>query len=346
MPARPFVPVLTASLALVLTASCQKGAGDEAEASVPAAVAAREAPLVEVARISGGAAVSGPRASGLIAWQRESALSFGASGEILTVLVDEGDRVSAGQTLATLRRTTTGADAREADIARRTAEDQLERVRTLHEKGFASQAALDNAKLAAERARQDLVLTAPVSGVILSRSAERGQVVSPGQGVLSLGEAGGGVVVRAHVPAATAASLATAQPAAVEIRGHAPLTGKVSRIAPRSAAAAGVFEVEVALDNASGLRAGEVAEVVFATGESGVAPEIAIPVLALTDARADQGVVFVVGEDGVARRRAVETGGVDDRGVIILKGLAPGDAVITRGATMVRDGDAVRVSTP
>lgn len=347
MPARQFVSrppaaILAASLSIFLVASCQKGAGDVAEASEPAA-AAREAPLVEVMRIGEGGALSGPRASGLVAWARESSLSFGASGEVLAMLVDEGDRVSAGQTLATLRRTTTGADSREADLARRTAEDQLARVQTLFEKGFASQAALDNARLAAERARQNLVLTAPTSGVILSRSGERGQVVSPGQAVLTLGETGGGVIVRAHVSAETAAGLTLGQAAAVGIRGHDQLAGKVSRVAPRSAAAAGVFEVEIALQAPGGLRAGEVAEVVFSASGPASAPEITVPVLALTDARADQGVVFVVGADGIARRRAIETGGVDDRGVIVLEGLSPGDAVITRGATMVRDGDAVRV---
>ena len=72
--------------------------------------------------------------------------------------------------------------------------------------------------------------------------------------------------------------------------------------------------------------------------------EFVIPAIALIDARADQGVVFVIDKDGKARRRAVETGGVSDRGVSILKGLAAGDRVITRGASMVRDGDAVRVA--
>ncbi len=297
--------------------------------------------------MSGAPSVSGRRASGTVAWKREASLSFGAPGEIETVLVDEGDRVAAGQTLATLRRTSTGADDREADLARRTADDQLARTQTLFDKGFASQAALDNAKLAAERTRKGLVLTAPVSGVILSRTVERGQVVSPGQAVLLLGESGGGVIVRAFVSSVEAAALAAGQPASVQIRGRAPIAGRVARIAPRSAGAAGVFEVEIALPSAGTLRSGEVADVVFeAAGGDADASGMIVPVLALMDARADQGVVFVVGADGVARRRAIETGGVDDRGVIVLKGLAPGEAIITRGASMVRDGDTVRIAAP
>ena len=67
-------------------------------------------------------------------------------------------------------------------------------------------------------------------------------------------------------------------------------------------------------------------------------------VVSLIDARADQGVVFVVDAENKARRRAVETGGVSDRGVTILQGLAEGDKVITRGASMVRDGDPVSLA--
>ena len=73
-------------------------------------------------------------------------------------------------------------------------------------------------------------------------------------------------------------------------------------------------------------------------------PQFTVPALSLIDARADQGIVFVVDAAGRARQRAVETGGVSDRGVVILKGLAQGDRVITRGASMVRDGDPVRVA--
>ena len=54
--------------------------------------------------------------------------------------------------------------------------------------------------------------------------------------------------------------------------------------------------------------------------------------------------MFVIDAEGKARRRPVETGGVGDQGVTILKGLEAGVRVITRGASMVRDGDAVRIA--
>ena len=54
--------------------------------------------------------------------------------------------------------------------------------------------------------------------------------------------------------------------------------------------------------------------------------------------------VYVIDDTGAARRRAVETGGVTDEGVLILKGLLAGDRVVTRGAALLREGDPVRLA--
>ena len=132
--------------------------------------------------------------------------------------------------------------------------------------------------------------------------------------------------------------------ATINIRGREPLAGRVARIAEKGTQS-GVFTVEVHVAAPEGLRSGEVAEVVVAGSDATAsAAEYVVPAISLIDARADQGVVFVVGEDGRAKRRGVETGGVSDRGVTILKGLEQGDRVVTRGASMVRDGDLVSVS--
>ena len=90
------------------------------------------------------------------------------------------------------------------------------------------------------------------------------------------------------------------------------------------------------IDEPQGLRSGEVAEVLIrsAVASADLVRSFVVPAIALIDARADQGIVFVVDGEGKARSRAVETGGVTDDGVVILKGIAEGDRVITRGASM------------
>lgn len=336
---------LSASTRLAMAAGCvflvAACSGEAAVATQkPAAAIA-----VEVLNILASGAGGDIRASGLVAYKRETALGFGAPGEIESILADVGDRVAAGQVLATMRRTTTGADASEAALARLTAEQNFERVTRLHAAGAASQAELDNAKLALERARERVSIVAPAGGIVLQRDAEPGQNVAAGQRVLSIGESRTGIIVEASMTASEVSQLRVGDVALVNIRERAALAGRVARIAPKGTQS-GLFTVEVQVDQPAGLRSGEVAEVVIAGRAD--AQEIAtvhvVPAISLIDARADQGVVFVVDAEGKARRRAIETGGVSDRGVTILKGLSDGDRVITRGASMVRDGDAVSVA--
>jgi len=323
-------------VAAFLVVACQ-GEAEVAEQSAAPVIA------VEVLPVSSVGAAGEIRASGLVAYKRETLLSFGTPGEIESLAVDVGDRVAAGQALAMLRRTTTGADAAEAALARQTAQQTFERVSRLFEAGAASQADLDAARLALERARERVTITAPAAGVILRRDAEPGQIVSAGQAVLSLGEARTGIIVEASMTAPEVAQLQVGQAATINIRSREPMTGKVARIAEKGTQS-GAFSVEVQVENPNGLRAGEVAEVLVAGKGAGEAATFTVPAISLIDARADQGVVFVVDGEGRARRRAVETGGVSDQGVTILKGLQDGDRVITRGASMVRDGDQVNVA--
>lgn len=333
---RPATAVLACALALV--ACDAKEAEGTAIAPDPSAVA------VQVFTIDSAASGAAVRASGLVGYKRESALSFGAPGELEDIRVDAGDEVRTGQTLAVLRRTSVGADEAEAAIAAQTAEQNYERIRRLHESGAVSDVELENARLAVERTRTRVVITAPTSGVILRRSAERGQVVNPGEPVLWLGEAGAGVIVRASVTASEAANLIVNAPATIAIRNRDDLTGKVARISPVSAGAAGVFEVEISVDNPDGLRSGEVGDVTIQTdAESTTRNSYRVPALSLIDARADQGVVYVIDDRQIARKRAVETGGVDADGVVILSGLEPGDRVVSRGAALIRDADPVTI---
>jgi RND family efflux transporter MFP subunit len=332
-------------LSVFLVTACQ---GEAAETAKPVQTVA-PAIAVEVLGVTSGGTAGEIRASGLVAYKRETALSFGSPGEIETLQADVGDQVYAGQVLATLRRTAAGADGAEAALARKTAEQNFERVSKLHAAGAASQAELDSSRLALERARERVSIVAPASGIVLRRDAEPGQVVNAGQAVLSVGEARTGIIVEASMTASEVAQLKAGDKATVSLRGRDTMIGKVARIAAKGSQS-GVFTVEVQVEKPEGLRSGEVAEVIVsgsgsAQASAGPAAYV-VPAISLIDARADQGLVYVVDDKGFARRRAVETGGVSDQGVTILKGLESGDKVITRGASMVRDGDAVSIANP
>lgn len=328
--------LVAASVAL-LVAACS---GGEAETT-----ATPEGPLVEVVEVTPASAAGAIRASGMIGYRREPVLAFTAAGVVGAIDVDSGDVVRRGQRLATLRRTGAGANVDEAALARANAERDLERTQELFERGFVSEARLESARLAVERARDSSVLTAPADGVILRRAAEPAQTVTAGAPVFVFGETASGIVVRAPVASNDASRIRVGDVAQIRVNG-AQRAGRVTRVGAKGDNATGAFEVEVEITTPEGLRSGMVAEVeVAATPGDNPQTSIIVPTLALLDARADQGVVYVLDENAIARRRAVRTAGVTQAGVIVVEGLNPGDRIVAAGAAYVRDGESVRIAT-
>lgn len=326
-----------AAAALIVLAGCgaENGAANQAV----------EGAVVQIVEVQPQLAAGAVRASGMVGYKREPQLAFAAPGVVASIAVDAGDVVRRGQRLATLRRTSVGSNADEAALASANAERDLERTQALFDQGFVSQARLDDARLAAQRARASSVLTAPADGVILRRSAEVSQTVGAGAPIFIFGDTASGLVVRAPVASAEASRIQVGDVAAVRIAGVAPHQGRVTRVGAKGNEGTGAFEVEIEITDVGALRSGTVAEVeVAASGAATAEPAIIVPTLSLLDARADQGVVFVVDADGIARRRAVRTAGVTQEGVLVVEGLAAGDRVIAAGAAYVRDGESVRIT--
>jgi RND family efflux transporter MFP subunit len=336
-----FIRFLTAG-ALLLLSAC--GGSGDAEGDQ----AASEGPLVQVVEVTPVTAAGAVQASGLVGYKREADLSFNAPGVVAAIYVDAGDTVRRGQRLATLRRTSGGSNADEAALARQNAERDLARTQELYERGFVSEARLEDARLAVERARDSSVLTAPADGVILRRRAEPALSVGVGSPVLSFGETGSGIVVRAPVASSAAARIRIGDIVIVRVAGLEGETrqGRVTRVGAKGDAGTGAFEVEVEVARAEGLRSGMVAAVEIGAAASATTQSaIIVPTLSLLDARADQGVVFVVDAQGVARRRAVRTSGITQDGVLVIEGLQAGERVVSAGAAYVRDGEPVRLAT-
>lgn len=135
---------------------------------------------------------------GTIEEKTGSTLSFELGGNITSILVDEGDKVSRGQTLATINPTTLKEAHKSALATLHQAQDAYRRFLPLHKAGTISdirwveiESKLEQAKAAEGIARQQLThstITAPFSGVIASKEADLGTYVLPGQPVLKLAD--------------------------------------------------------------------------------------------------------------------------------------------------------------
>ena len=234
----------------------------------------------------------------------------------------------------------------------RTGVEVAERVLGAARAGLgAAQAAAGAARSGVDAAAVDrryAVITAPSSGVVLSRSADVGQVVGPGTPVVTTTAGGRGWVVRVGVADREAVRLRVGDRATVTLDAYpdADVSGRVSQIAASAAAGSGTYDVEVAISGGGRrLAAGLVGRVaVFASGGGEAAVRL-VPLAALLEGDGDRGFVFVVDAAGRARRRDVRIAYVDEEHAAVSAGLAGVDRVVADGAGFLDDGDAVRVVT-
>jgi RND family efflux transporter MFP subunit len=301
--------------------------------------------------VSGGTALS---VTGTVRARRETTLAFTTAGRIATLSIDEGDRVRAGQLLASLDRTQVGAAASAAQARARQAVADLRRLRTLFDSGWVTRARLDAAEAAAGTAQAELraaafdvgaaTVSAPGAGIVLRRHVEPGQIVAAGAPIVTIAEADHGFVLRVPIADNDLRRISIGQPASLTIAalGTAPIRGTIIEIGARSDSGTGTFEAEIALPTIAGLRSGLIAEARIAVPSALGPGTVAVPPLALFSARAGEGFVYVA-ENGRARARLVAIGTVDDERVQIVRGLSPGEQVIVTGIERLRDGMPVRL---
>src|SRR3954468_5804208 len=179
-------------------------------------------------------------ASGPLAARRDQPIGIaGQGGRVVRVLVDAGNWVRGGQVLAVVDRSVQTQQAAQlaaqVDAARANAalaQSNYQRAVALKGRGFVSKAEIDSKKatrdaayaqvrvaqatLAATRAQiGQLNVVAPAPGLILSRSVEVGQIVSPGSGPLFRLAEGGQMEMQAQLSQQDLALMRVGMPASV-----------------------------------------------------------------------------------------------------------------------------------
>jgi membrane fusion protein, multidrug efflux system len=334
-------------LLLVLLGACSPAeahrAAEEAPA-VPVRIAAIEHSLVSQPVLG----------TGVLGDKEEVALSFKIGGVIGRISVDEGDRIRAGQTLATLESVEIAAQVAKAQSALDKAERDRARIESLYRDSVATLEQLQNTTTGVEVAYADLeaaqfnrrfaAITAPADGVVLRRQAETGELVEPGSLVLIVGTERGGSVLRVGVADRDAVRLSPGDPAAVRFDAYpeAVFAGRVTELPAAADRRSGTWEVEVLVDGAGrALPSGLIGRVEITPAGGRELP--LVPVEAIVEADGDQGVLYSVANDGTARRHEVRIGGIHDSRVAIVAGTEGLTSVVTDGSAYLSDGALVEV---
>lgn len=261
----------------------------------------------------------------------------------LTVDVNVGDRVTKGQVLVTLDTRTAAQNMAALRARSAEAQAQYERLRSLHAAGGTSMREVESAFAAAQDARARLAesqtglsrhkVTAPVGGIVLSRTVEPGELVSPGKSLFVVADLDDLEAVMDVAPG----DLPRIPPnPKVMVRSHVNgwVDARFKRLDPQADVTTGLYAAVFSLPSGSGLLPGAVVE-----GQ--------LRLLALEDAvslpyeavrpLATRHVVYVVSGD-VAEEREVRIDDTRDNRTRIVFGLEGGERVVFKGAERLFPG--------
>jgi RND family efflux transporter MFP subunit len=294
---------------------------------------------------------------GVIEAVKQSTVSSQASGRIVSLMVKAGDKVRAGQVLATVddREAQTGVQAsqaqlRQAEADLHNAKANFERTRDLQAQGFFSKAALDAAeaqfKMASGRSAQAAAgaqsaslaqgftrVTAPFDGWVAQTFAEAGDLAVPGKPLVSV-YAPQAMRAVLQVPASRSALVRAAQSVSVLLPGEtgAGLTPVARTEVPSTDPVSQTSEWRFDLPQKSGmvLVPGQQVRVQFQTASAGAAQQMVIPSSAVVRRGELTGVYVASGQAFVLRAVRLAPApaqGADSSWVQVLSGLTAQDAV-------------------
>ncbi len=287
-------------------------------------------------------------------------------GRIGALFVEEGQWVTAGQSLATLENGEFGAQvsqaqgtlyASAADLSQ--ARVDLSRAQSLFTQGAISQQQLDaaGAKVAnleglvranrgnvgyQEARLENTNVTTPHRGVILNRYLQTGDYAKAGTAIVTVADTSV-MLAKATVGEGqiTQLKLGDMAQVLVEALSTQPFVGKITKIVPAAAVPTRTFTIEVSIDNADNTLLAGLTAKVLVNGkihpDAMVVPEAALVLFE------DQRTVFVLAEDQVVQRK-LKIGYVGDGYAEVLDGLKAGELVVVAGQNTVRDGAKVKVA--
>lgn len=265
---------------------------------------------------------------------------------ITSIHFTDGGFVAKGQVIATLAQAEEVAQLAAAEARVEEAGQQLKRIQQLKERGFATNSSLDTQIAAANEARAnamearatigDRVIRAPFAGWASLRMVSPGAIVTAGTQIATISDISR-IKLDFTIPETRLATLSVGQ--AIEARAAAfsdkVFHGVIATIDPVIDPASRAVRVRAMLPNPDkSLKPGMLLTVrVLARRRMA----LAVPELAVIGDGEDR-FVFLPGRDGKAKRTPVETGARQDGLVEIVKGLSPGQEIVTEGVVKLADG--------
>jgi membrane fusion protein, multidrug efflux system len=340
------------ALVLMISACAKEGVAADKTAEEKDAKAAAEAAIpVEVAAPLRGEMLAMYSGTATLEAEADAEVIAKVGGEVRRLLVEEGDRVKAGQVLAQLDDRQLRLQAAQTRAALAKAERDFNRQVELHDKGLVSAGAfeglkydLDNQRAADDLARLNLSyseIRAPFSGVVSMRHVKMGQEIAIGAKLFRVTDPTP-LKASVFIPERELARLKPGQSATIAVDALAgrAFPAIVKLVSPTVDAATATFKVTLEVDDPQGdLKPGMFSRVgiVFERRSD----TLTIPRVALIDTDGSANVFVVTA--GKAEQRPVKTGLSHAGKVEITEGLQGGEQIVVVGQNGLKDGNPVRV---
>jgi RND family efflux transporter MFP subunit len=304
--------------------------------------------------------------TGIIGARVQSNLGFRVAGKIVERLVNAGQQVKAGQPLmriddTDLRLALTAK--RNAVVAARASFVQLEaderRYASLLKDGWVPRQRYEQAKSASDTAKAQLaaaeaearvaeneatysVLVADADGTVIETLGEPGQVVSTGQPVVRLAQAGPREAVVA-LPETIRPAIGSVADATVFGDDGRHYTARLRQLSDSADPQTRTYEARYVLDGeAAAAPLG--ATVTIRLASQTIEPEVQVPLGALLDDGQKTGVWTLDSATSTVRFRPVKLVRVSSEAAVIA-GLSSGDPIVSLGAHLLREGAPVRTAS-
>jgi len=303
-------------------------------------------------------------ASGPLGARRDQPVGIaGQGGRVISVLVDAGSWVRAGQTLAVIDRSVqaqqAAQQAAQIEAARAQAalaQSDYDRAIALQGRGFISKAEIDAKKAARDAANAQvrvaqaqlaetraqigqLDVRAPTAGLVLARNVELGQIVSPGSGALFRLAEAGEMEMRAQLAQQDLSNVHVGMPAQVTPVGSSvSIVGHVWQVAPTIDPQSRLGEVRIAVPYSPAMRPGGYAQASITAGTTTapVLPQSAV----LSDDKGNY--VYIINARNEVERRNIQIGTVNENGVTVSSGLSGNEAVVLSAGPFLNPGQKVK----
>jgi len=283
--------------------------------------------------------------------EREVIVQAKAAGEINRLIVEEGDRVKAGQILCQLVDDEQRIAMEEARINKEQREAEFNRLKTMLDQNVVSDKEASDAKYAFEVARTQFQtaelryeytrIRAPFDGIVTKRMVDLGQNVAVGVELFEVVDADP-LLIKMYLPENEVKDIRVGQAVTIHPDNDpdAVLDGRILRIAPEVDENTGT--VKVTAQTTGGAMPGSFARIKIVTDTR--VGSLAVPRRGLVS-DAGEIFVFVAAADSV-RKTEIQVGYQDDKYAEILEGVAEGDSVVVVGLGGLRTGTKVKVVDP